>query len=189
MCEIFGEYTESGDSKEFLIISFSPSNIPFQERWRNNGISADFLADYWGTFFPVHDSSSGHSEVKDAVSYIANELLENAVKFSYEASEYPMSIRLYLSDDKLYFYVTNSVNPQGIKSFQSLIRELLTEDTDELYIRKIESNADDDTDSGLGFLTIINDYEASLAWKFENVQGEPDVMAVTTMVGLPIVRR
>ncbi len=189
MYEIFGDFIESGNSKEFLIISFSPSNIPFHERWRNNGISADFLADYWGTFFPVHDSSSGHAEMKDAVSYIANELLENAVKFSYEASEYPMSICLYLSDDNLYFYVTNSVNPEGIEKFQNLIRELLTEDTDELYIRKIESNVDDDTDSGLGFLTIVNDYEAKMAWKFETVQQEPETIAVTTMVRLPIVRR
>ena len=189
MHEIFGDYTESGNSKEFLIISFSPSNIPFDERWRNNGISADFLADYWGTFFPAHDSSSGHVEMKDAVSYIANELLENAVKFSYEDSEYPMSICLYLSDDNLYFYVTNSINPQRIEKFQSLIKELLTEDTDELYIRKLESNADDDTDSGLGFLTIINDYETKLAWKFETVQQELEVMVVTTMVALPIVRR
>lgn len=187
MSEIFGDFIETSDSKEFLIISFSPATIPFHERWRNNGISADFLADYWGTFFPVHDSSSQHAEVKDAVSYIANELLENAVKFSHEASEYPMSIRLYLSHDKLYFYITNSVDPRGVKEFQLLIRELLTEDTDELYIRKLESNIDKN-DSGLGFLTIINDYGAQLAWKFETVQEHSEIITVTIMASLPIVR-
>lgn len=191
MVEVFGDFIEMGDSQEFLIISFSPTTIPIQERWRGNSLSADFLADYWGTFFPIQSSSSPHkqAEVKDAVSYIANELLENAIKFTYEASGYPMNICLYLSEGSLRFYMTNSIDPQAVGKFQNLIRKLLTEDPDELYIRQLEINATSDSgDSGLGFLMMINDYGARLAWKFESIQQNPDIITVTTMVQLAIVR-
>ncbi len=191
MTEIFGDFNEMGDSQEFLVISFSPTTIPIQERWRGNSLSADFLAEYWGTFFPIQNSSSHHkrAEVKDAVSYISNELLENAIKFSYEASGYPMNICLYLSDDSLRFYMSNSIDPQAVGKFQDLIRKILTEDPDELYIRQLEINVTSDSgDSGLGFLMMINDYGANLAWKFETVQQDPEIITVTTMVRLAIVR-
>ena len=192
MTQIFGSFIEKGDDQEYLIIGFSPSSLPLQQRWRNNGLSADFLADYLTTFFPAHDESSSHrqAEIKNAVSYIANELLENAMKFSHTSFNYPVSIGLYLHHNKIRFYVTNSVNPDIIARFQTFIQRLLTEDTDELYIRQIEENANGHANNGshLGFLTMINDYEASLAWKFDKIEAEQDskVFIVTTMVQLMV---
>lgn len=188
MAEIFGDFAEIGECLEFLIISFSSSTIPIQDRWRNNSLSADFLADYWGTFFPVRNKSS-RSEVQDIVNYIANELLENAVKFNWEESKHPIRIALYLTEDVLRFYVSNGIDPQTVSPFQNFIQELLTKDTDELYIRQLESNAgeEESDESCLGFLTMINDYDARLAWKFETMQ-DPEAVIVTTMVELAIVR-
>ncbi len=188
---LFGNFIDMGDSQEFLIISFSPAKTPIQDRWRYSSISADFLADYWGTFFPAHRTGTNrHAEVKDAVNFIANELLENAIKFSYHPSGYSMSISLYISHDALRFYMTNSIDKHNISLFQNIINELLTGNPQELYIRRLERNADDESgrDSGLGFLTILNDYHARLAWRFETVQTRPEVTLVTTMVQLPIVR-
>ena len=94
MAQIFGEFIEKkGERCEYLMIGFSPSSIPIQQRWRNNGLSADFLADYLSTFFPGEDHASTERQaaVKGAVSYIANELLENAMKFSYAPSQHAMS--------------------------------------------------------------------------------------------------
>ncbi len=190
MAEIFGDFVEIGECLEFLVISFSSSTIPIQDRWRNNSLSADFLADYWGTFFPVHNKSSHkRSEVQDTVNYIANELLENAVKFNWEESKHPIKIALFLTEDILRFYVTNGVNPENAGQFQKFIQEILTEDTDELYIRQLENNAGEDegNESNLGFLTMINDYDARLAWKFETLQN-PKTVIVTTMVELAVVR-
>ena len=63
---------------------------------------------------------------------------------------------------------------------------MLSGDPDELYVRQLEKNLDDDSEEGshLGFLTMINDYNAKLAWKFETVEGEQQatVRSVTTMV-------
>jgi len=191
MPEVFGNFTDAGVSQEFLIISFSPHSLAIQDRWRNNSLSADFLADYWGTFFPVQNKSSqaGRTEVRDAVGFIANELLENAVKFNHQPSAYPIAIALYLSDSDLRFYVTNSIDPRSVKNFQRLIRDLLTGDPDEMYIRQLENNAvDENNDSCMGFLTMLNDYNACLAWKFETVQQDPEIVVVTTMARLAIMR-
>ncbi len=89
MIEIFGDFSESKlNNEEFLIIGFSPTSIPIKQRWRNNGLSADFVADYLTTFFPVSDEDPStrerQVEIKGAVSYIANELLENAMKYNDE---------------------------------------------------------------------------------------------------------
>ena len=188
MTDIFGDFVEKGDTQEYLILNFSPNSLPIQERWRNNGLSADFIADYWSTFFPSLDISTQErqADIKHAIAYIANELLENAMKFSFDTVKRTISIGLYLSYEDLRFYVTNNIAPRSSEQFQDFIRKLLTEDTDSLYIRQLESNAGEEQNqvSRLGFLTMINDYHTRLAWKFETV--EPEIITVTTMVKLAI---
>jgi Uncharacterized protein conserved in bacteria len=132
MIEIFGDFIERKNSQEYLIVGFSPSSIPLKQRWRNNGLSADFLADYLTTFFPGNqdDSSSltRQAEIKSAVSYIANELLENAMKFNDENSQYPINIKLQLKKDGLIFSVANSISPLTVGKFQRYIQKLLVSD-------------------------------------------------------------
>ena len=106
MTQIFGDFIDDlPPSQEYLIVGFSPSSVPLKQRWRNNGLSADFLADYFTTFFPSSQSdrteSDRQAEIKSAVSYIANELLENAIKFNDETSQYPISIHLQLHNRPL----------------------------------------------------------------------------------------
>ena len=51
----------------------------------------------------------------------------------------------------------------------------------------MEINAEDDVSaSHLGFLTMLNDYNAELAWQFQDIAAEPKQVAVTTMVRLII---
>lgn len=194
MVKNFGHFTEMSSTQEYLIISFSSATLSIQDRWRNNSLSADFLANYWGTFFPAHPNETKHHrvEVQDTVSYTANELLENAIKFSYEPAKIPIRIGIYLSTHILRFYVSNSVDPESVAQFQAYIQELLTEDPGDLYIRQLERNAsdEDNTESHLGFLTLLNDYDARLGWKFETVQDDVgrDQTVVTTMVEMGIVR-
>lgn len=191
MSEIFGNFIERSHDVEFLIINFSPSSIPLQERWRSNGLSADFLGDYWAVFFPTDETTTPNKrdEVKGAVSYIANELLENAMKFSYPPAQFPISIALHLYDEKMRFYVSNSIDPQKLPGFQGFIRKLLASDPNELYMEQVEKSAEaDSAHSQLGLLTMMNDYGASLAWKFETIPQENNQYfnVVTTMVQLTI---
>jgi hypothetical protein len=191
--QIFGDFIDDlPPSQEYLIVGFSPSSVPLKQRWRNNGLSADFLADYFTTFFPSSQSdrteSDRQAEIKSAVSYIANELLENAIKFNDETSQYPISIHLQLHNDKLVFLTTNSISAEAAEKFQAFIQELMTSDPNELYIHQLEKSAEDESNtiSGLGILTMINDYLAEIGWKFETVQKETEVITVTTMVQLAV---
>lgn len=193
MVQIFGNFTqELPASQEYLTIVFSPSSVPVKERWRTNGLSADFMADYFATFFPGSEETATETdikaEIKSAVSFIANELLENAMKFSDELSSYPISIQLQMHANSLIFLATNSVTPEAIAKFQAYIEELLAADPNELYIRHLEETDQSESDrpSGLGLLTMINDYQAKLGWKFESVQEDPKAIAVTTMVQLTV---
>ncbi len=192
MTQIFGDFIEQPASQEYLIIGFSPSSVPLKQRWRNNGLSADFLADYLTTFFPGNQDDPStierQAEIKSAVSYIANELLENAMKFNDETSEYPIDIKLQLESDGVIFSVANSISPQAVDKFQAYIQHLLASEPSELYIERLEKNAADDncTNSGLGLLTMLTDYSAKLGWKFQTVHKDPEVIAVTTMVQLTV---
>ncbi|MEG4534501.1 DUF6272 family protein [Microcoleus sp. D2_18a_D3] len=192
MIQILGDFIEYPASQEYLIIGFSPSSVPLKQRWRNNGLSADFLADYLTTFFPGNQDEPStierQAEIKSAVSYIANELLENAMKFNDETSEYPIDIKLQLESDGVIVSVANSISPQAVDKFQAYIQQLLTSEPSELYIQRLEKNAADEscTNSGLGLLTMLTDYTAKLGWKFQTVHKDPEVIAVTTMVQLTV---
>src|SRR5579863_8771647 len=80
--QTLGNYQERSSKCEYLTLAFSPINAPLHSRWRNNGLSADFLGDYVTTFLPtkggIAAAESRQNEIKHAVTYIANELLENA---------------------------------------------------------------------------------------------------------------
>lgn len=193
MSEIFGDFIDDLPTcEEYLIIGFSPSSVPLKQRWRNNGLSADFIADYFTTFFPGSQESpfgtNIKAEVKSAVSFIANELLENAMRFSDEKSQHPVSIQLHLGSDKMVFLVSNTVTPEQTEKLKAFIEELTLCDPGDLLIRQLEENASQEslTHSGLGLLTMVNDYQAKLGWKFATLQKDPGVLIVTTMVQLTL---
>ena len=189
MVKIFGDFVEPNDQEqEYLKIGFSPTSLSLQQRWRNNGLSADFLADYLTTFFPGNDAQAQdrQAEIKSAVSYIANELLENAMKFSYAPAQHAVSITMNLDQESVRIYTTNCVAPASVDSFKRFVQELLLGDPQELYMQRLEANAEGDGGSGLGFLTMINDYNARLAWQFRSDDHEPAAVMVTAMVQLSV---
>lgn len=78
MTQIFGDFVEvPPTSNEFLVIGFSPSSIPMKHRWRNNGLSANFMADYVTTFFPENqDDPTTVNLQKENLSLITINLQE-----------------------------------------------------------------------------------------------------------------
>ena len=200
MIQILGNFRETlPNSHEFLLLGFSASSFPLQKRWRNNGLSANFIADYLTTFFPTQDPRTVerfHSEeVKSAVSYIANELLENAMKFSFQDSQEPVRFGLHLLTEEnqseintIVLSTTNSIDIQSVPGFQAFIDEVLTSDLDELYLRQVERSVSEEAcfSSGLGFITMKNDYSAQLGWKFETIDSVESAIAVTTMVQIKL---
>ncbi|MEH1830123.1 ATP-binding protein [Nostoc sp. C052] len=191
MMKILGDFNDYLPvSREYLTVVLSPSSVPLQQRWHNNGLSADFMADYFATFFPRNQDTvskiNSKIEVKSVVSFIANELLENSMKFNNWKTDYPISITLQLHTDSLVFLASNSLTAEAVDDFQAFIQEIIADDPGELLVRQLENNAEDDnhTSSGLGLLTMMSDYLAKIGWKFETVQEDPEIITVTTMVYL-----
>jgi hypothetical protein len=129
MTRIFGHFiARQDDQGEYLKIGFSPTSIPMQQRWRNNGLSADFLADYLSTFFAGdnHAAAERQAKLKSTINYVVNELLENAMKFSYAPAQHAIGLAMHLEPDAVSLYVTNSVDPHAVESFQQIIARLLS---------------------------------------------------------------
>jgi hypothetical protein len=177
---------EPSNSQEYLFLELSSNySLPLQQRWRNNGLSADFMADYLTIFFPNEENKQ--EEIKSAVSYIANELLENMMKFHEKTSPYPVRIQLKLYANKLIFFTKNSISSQAVAQFQTHLQELMRHDPKELWIQKlIHVEQNHPNHLGLGLLTILMDYETKLHWKFETMLINPDVILVTTQAQLKI---
>ena len=196
MPQIFGDFVESfPPAQDSLELTFTPNSLPIKKRWRSNRLSANFMADYFFNFLPVDENDPAQKrrikESKGAVTYVANELLENAIKFNNQATNFKIKFGIYFieeADLTAVLFATNSVSAEGLDKFQKFIQELLCSDPEKLYVQQIEKSAEEENSgaSGLGFLTMINDYSAKLGWKFEIVQKEPKMMAVTTMVLVPV---
>jgi len=196
MPQIFGDFVESFPrAQDSLELTFTPNSLPIKKRWRSNRLSANFMADYFSNFLQVDEDDPAQKrrikESKGAVSYVANELLENAIKFNDRGTNFKIKFGIYFieeADMTAVLFATNSVSAEGLDKFQKFIQELLCSDPEKLYVKQIEKTAQEENsgESGLGFLTMINDYSAKLGWKFEIVQKEPKMIAVTTMVLVPV---
>ena len=196
MSQIFGDFVESFPlPQDSLELSFTPNSLPIKKRWRNNRLSANFMADYFSNFLPVDENDPAQKrrikESKGAVSYVANELLENAIKFNDRGTNFQIKFGIYFikeADLTAVLFATNSVSAEGLDKFQKFIQELLCSDPEKLYVQQIEKSAQEENsgESGLGFLTMINDYSAKLGWKFEIEPKDPKMIAVTTMVLVPV---
>ena len=196
MMKIFGEFLHQfPPDHDSLELTFTPTSRPIQKRWRNNRLSAHFVADYFSTFLPADmiesEQEARIKQSKGAVTYVANELLENAMKFNYEDAHTQIRFGIHFLEEEevtAAIFTTNSISLEGAQKFESFIQELLTEDPNELYIRQVENSAEDENNdaSGLGLLTMLNDYQAKLGWKFEGLSEQPKILLVTTMAQVKV---
>ena len=190
LVETYWDFTELNEDSvgESLMLRFSPSSTPLQQRWRNNGLSADFLAGYVSTFLPVGaddpESARRQSDISAAVGYVANELLENAMKYGADAAGKSISMRLHLEEHRIVFHQTNVAGSARVAALRRFIAQLSQLGAADLLWRQME-NGGDENGPGLGLLTMVNDYGARLA--FHIAACEPtDSFMITTQVVLDI---
>ena len=196
MRQIFGDYINIFPSdRDSLELSFTSTSEDIKNLWRNQRLSAHFLANCFISFLPLDENNPDDkhriTEAQGSISYIANELIENAVKFNLETSAHQVKLGTYFLEHPeltAVIFATNSLDKTQAQAFQIFVKKLLDSDPQELYIQQIESSARDDntTRSGLGLLTLINDYQARLGWKFESLSTFPDVIVVTVMAQVAV---
>src|SRR5580704_8705422 len=145
MSETHHNHGKRADECEYLTLAFSPGSAPLRSRWRNNGLSADFLGDYVTTFLPSDGALPAFgrrkNEVKHAVTYIANELLENAMKYHQPDVETPIRIHMELASDQIEVSVSNGVSVVQAERYKAFVEHLQEGDVDELLMRQQEESA------------------------------------------------
>jgi hypothetical protein len=189
--QTFGDFRELLPvSEEYMSIGFYPGNRSLQERWENNSLSADFIADYFKNFYVTKREGNGNKadavdieNVRAAVKYIANELLENAMKF--QASDTAVTAKIFLSlyDDELIFSIRHGIKKEQAIVLQRFIDKFLGNDPHELYFQTMRACAKEENakHSGLGLLSMVCDYGVRLGWRLQSVPGNDTHLVLTTM--------
>lgn len=152
MKTIIGDYEAGLAFDTQLELTFHPEEFPVH--WRRAALTADFAASWFG------DAGDG---VGDAISYALNELVENAIKFGTAGR---VGVTVGLVGDELVMLVSNQLPKGDVSRLRALLEEMVSEDPWELIVRRVEANAEDpeSSRSGLGFLTLLTDYDARLGW-------------------------
>ncbi len=156
--------TQLSNGPKAFAMNIVLSEGPLSVTWQHASATCEFL----GEIFATRHAKRGqdYSEAQHSIIYLVNELLENAIKFR---SPGDIELRCTLQDGNFELVVRNHAKPEVASRFQSLLAEITAGDPGELLIERIEANAanENSSASGLGLLTLMNDYGAQLGWTFE----------------------
>jgi hypothetical protein len=134
-------------------------------KWSHCSNSADFLSHYYAGVLATNRTPLQIRDLTYSIAYMANELIENAVKFRAAGD---IELTAGIQGDDFVMVITNWISQETSERFQSLLREITAGDPGELLIQRIEANAvSGGSGSGLGILTLMNDYGVRLSWFFE----------------------
>lgn len=155
---------------------------PLDLSWHHCATTADFIAELFALRF--RSSRNDYKEVRHSIGYLVNELMENAIKFRAPGE---VLIEAAIDSESFKVKVSNLLGDDIALEFQNLLSEITVGDPGELLIRRIEANAVDAeaTGSGIGLLTLMNDYGARLAWIFSPSE-ERDRVWVETYASIPV---
>lgn len=137
---------------------------PLELNWSHCGATAEFLGEFFAGLAEAAELDA--NEARHSIAYLANELLENAVKFRAPGE---VSLETALDGQTFRLRLANRTAPETAARFETLLAEITSRDPGDLLIERIEANAADPEagGSGLGILTLMNDYGAKLGWTLE----------------------
>lgn len=161
-----------------------------ENTWKIQRLVTNFLAD---AYEQCHgqwqdDSQEPLSITKSSIGFIGNELLENAKKFHLHGEHPGIELGIHVCRDQVMIFAGNTITADQSSSFQAFIRELLTSNPEQMYLEQVERSIESpELDmSGLGFLTMLNDYDAQLGWQFNPRKENPELVRVTSCVTITV---
>ncbi len=173
---VLGNWSEGPGGTEQSAAVLDLDSADISHNWRRCSLTADFLARYYSYYFPYREKATdriSRDAAENTISYILNELIENTAKYS-DAVETGVQVAVRLRESDILFQVSNHVTARRAGEFTRLVSDLLAGNPEELYLRQLEKNSDS---SGLGYLTMINDYGVSLGFLVE--KNADDVFTVS----------
>jgi hypothetical protein len=167
----FGQKAElNGALQHVTKIQFCAAELGL--KWSHCSICADFLSQWYTNVLSANGFAGKLKDAGHGISYMANELIENAVKFRAGGD---VDIEAGLAGNLFVLEIGNWIADETRRRFQGLLEEITNGDPGELLIERIEANAaGESSGSGLGLLTLMNDYGAKIAWRFEKKEMAAD---------------
>jgi hypothetical protein len=157
----------------------------FPLKWDDCSTSANFLSQYYAGVLGAKLGSTMLRDATHSIAYMVNELVENAVKFREPG---PVEIVSGLRDGNFVLRITNLISGETSARFRELLADLTAGDPGQLLIERIEANAigGNANGSGLGILTLMNDYSVRLTWNFQPGDGASSPVRIETIARLPL---
>lgn len=161
MVEEFGTTGESNGSGATRF-SLTLMAEPLELSWHHCGATSDFIGEF---FSRACGRDVDPLDARHSISYMINEILENAVKFRHGGD---IELTGSLEAATFEIRIVNRIDEPTARSFRGLLTKLLERDPGELLLERIEENALDpeSNGSGLGLLTLMSDYGAKMGWSF-----------------------
>jgi hypothetical protein len=175
--------TEIQNDKPFFSNRMCLAEGPIELNWHHCSVTSDFIGEFYALRCRATDMD--YNEARHSIGYLVNELLENVVKFRAPGD---IVIESSLDGHCFEIKITNLIDEATSDRFQPLLAELTSRDPGELLIERIEANAENalSNGSGLGLLTLMNDYGARLGWRF-NPASEGKSVQLETFAALDLI--
>ncbi len=158
------------------------SDGPLQLGWRHSGMTSDFIAEIMA--LPYSRSKKDYLQAHHDIGYLSNELIENAVKFRQpgrdpdrsphgQGSFFDQSPERHRPRDHHLAFSSscNACNPRS-PAYCFLSKSKPTPYRQQAV-------------PGLGLLTLLSDYDARMAWTFEENNDEQIILTTTAAVAMP----
>lgn len=132
--------------------------------WQRCGIMADFVASFYAF-------TQEHPVVQEnIISTIVNELIENATKYSVKRDR-DVRIHMKLYDTVLKIQTENYAPKLHFQKLKQHLKSLTeAEDLDEFYFETLTSKPAESSDSGIGLLLLLKDYDIKIGAQFQYIE-------------------
>ena len=140
--------------------------IDLISHWKRCGMLSNFAA----AFYAYAREESAFQE--NVISTVFNELIENATKYSIRRGA-EVAIHMMLYDAVLKVEIQNITTEHHFTKFKDHLQKLLNHsDLDELYFEIMSNKSEGSTDSGIGLLLLIKDYQVKIGAHFKENDGK-----------------
>ena len=161
--DIFGDFKQINENPNFFFQGIAPQ---LHNVWQR----CNLLSNYCAVFVSQYGKNSKlKGDIEQTLSYVLNEILENVAKFSILNNESFFSCSTWILEGDIIVDITNVADENATNNLRAVVKQLFTEDINDLYIKKLEENASQDDEanvSGLGFFSLINDHGVDMRFKF-----------------------
>src|SRR5687768_4810932 len=134
---LFGDFSQADPGPRLSAVDLELRALEIVVHWRRCGLTADWLAGYFAYDFEIDARAAALS----VLSTVANELLENAVKFCSDKQR-PVRIAIQNHGEFLRFETRNRARAAHVSALRSALEALSGNALEELFAERVQHQAE-----------------------------------------------